>query len=388
VGCPPTLNRDRIALYARSGAHPPAVVCDASFVNGLTAIRSLGRMGVPVLAVDHRPSALGFRSRYAMALESPDPGTEPAAYVAFLRDVGDAIGRPTPLFPTHDPPVNAIGRHRDELGERYLCPFPEPEALMLVQSKREQLERAVGAGVDVPDTSHPRSTADALAAADRIGYPLLVKPSNPDGFRRRFGRQAFRCDSPDELERAFADAEPFEPMVQELIPGGDDELYTVGSYIAEDGTVLGLFSGRKLRQSPPGVGTCRVGEAVWVQETVDAALRLLRAFDFQGVSQVEFKRDPRDGRYKLMEVNPRLWLWHGLAAALGVDFARIAYLDLLGRRGPTVTTEGKRGRWAITFLAGESPALQRPPYVEPVFSLDDPKPGAAQLARVVKAALR
>ena len=106
------------------------------------------------------------------------------------------------------------------------------------------------------------------------------------------------------------------------------------------------------------------------------------------MSQVEFKRDPRDGRFKLMEMNPRLWLWHGLAAALGVDFARIAYFDLLGRPPAPATTEGKRGRWAITLLAGETPAFQRPPYVERVFSLDDPMPGAAQFARVVKAALR
>ena len=384
----PTLDRDRIAAYARSGTHPPTVVCDASFVNGLTAIRSLGRMGAPVFAVDHRPSALGFRSRYAMPILSPDPGTETDAYIDVLNELGDAIGRPTPILPTHDPPVNAIGRHRQELRDRYLCPFPGEERLALVQSKREQLERAAAVGVDTPKTAHPRSVEEALAEAERIGYPLLVKPSSPDGFRRRFQRQAFRCESPQELERAYADAEPFEPMVQELIPGGDDELYTVGSYIAVDGTVLGLFSGRKLRQSPPGVGTCRVGEAVWVQDNVDAALRLLRAFEFHGVSQVEFKRDPRDGRYKLMEINPRLWLWHGLAAALGVDFARIAYLDLLGRRGEPVTTEGKSGRWAITLIAGESPVLQRPPYVEPVFALDDPRPGAVQLARVVKAALR
>ena len=381
-------DRERISAYARSGAHPPAVVCDASFVNGLTAIRSLGRMDVPVFAVDHRPSALGFRSRHAMRVASPDPGTHPAAYVSLLQDLGDAIGRPTPILPTHDPPVNAIGRHRDELGERFLYPFPDRETLALVQSKREQLDRAAAVAVDVPDTAHPRSREEALEVAARIGYPLLVKPSNPDEFRRRFRRQAFRCETPEELERAYAEAEPFEPMVQELVPGGDEELYTVGSYIAADGTVLGLFSGRKLRQSPPGIGTCRVGEAVWVQETVDAALRLLRAFDFHGVSQVEFKRDPRDGRFKLMEVNPRLWLWHGLAAGLGADFARISYLDLLGRSPAPVTTEGKRGRWAITLLAGESPAFQRLPYVEPVFSLDDPKPGAAQLARVVKAALR
>ena len=93
VGSRPTLNRERIAAYARSGAHPPAVVCDASFVNGLTAIRSLGRMGVPVFAVDHRPSALGFRSRYAFAVPSPDPGTDAAAYIDLLTELGDVIGR-------------------------------------------------------------------------------------------------------------------------------------------------------------------------------------------------------------------------------------------------------------------------------------------------------
>ncbi|CAN5212679.1 hypothetical protein BH18ACT12_BH18ACT12_20210 [soil metagenome] len=43
----------------------PAAVVDVGWVNGLAAIRSLGRAGMRVLAVDHRPSALGFRSRYA-----------------------------------------------------------------------------------------------------------------------------------------------------------------------------------------------------------------------------------------------------------------------------------------------------------------------------------
>lgn len=388
VGAGSALNRDRIASYASSGAGPPAIVCDVSFVNGLTAIRSLGRMGVPVLAVDHRPSALGFRSRHALALQAPDPGTETEEYVAFLEELGDAVGRSAPILPAHDPPVNAIARHQERLGGRFLYPFPGWAALSRVQSKRAQLEVAAEVGVATPRTAHPRSGDEALEAAEDIGYPLLVKPSNPDGFRRRFQRQAFRCTDAGELGHAYRAAAPFEPMVQELIPGGDDELYTVGSYLARDGAVLGLFSGRKLRQTPPGVGTCRVGEAVWVQENVDDALRLLRAFDFHGVSQVEFKRDPRDGRYKLMEINPRLWQWHGLAAALGADFARIAYLDLVGRRPKPVTTEGKRGRWALTLIARESPAFQRPPYVEPVLSLRDPKPGLAFLARVAKAALR
>src|SRR6476659_3698354 len=178
-------------------------------------------------------------------------------------------------------------------------------------------------------------------------------------------------------------------MVQERIPGGDDELYTLGSYLRADGEALGLFSGRKLRQTPPGVGTCRVGEAVWVEEVVQQGLTLLHALGFHGLSQVEFKRDPRDGSFRLMEINPRLWQWHGLASACGVDLPRIAYEDLVGERSlPPATMHGAGKRWAITLLPGERPALQLPPYVDGVFARDDPKPGAVHLARVVRSALR
>jgi predicted ATP-grasp superfamily ATP-dependent carboligase len=177
-------------------------------------------------------------------------------------------------------------------------------------------------------------------------------------------------------------------MVQELIPGGDDTLYTVGSYVSREGVPLGVFSGRKLRQTPPGVGTCRVGEAVWMQEAVDAAMRLLKEFGYFGLSQVEFKRDHRDGRFKLMEINPRLWQWHGLAGACGVDLPRIAYEDLVGQAPPPVTMKAAGKRWAITLLPGERPAPQKPPYVDAVFARDDPKPGAVHLARIARRALR
>ncbi len=85
-----------------------------------------------------------------------------------------------------------------------------------------------------------------------------------------------------------------------------------------------------------------------------------------------------------MEVNPRLWQWHGLAAACGVDLPRIAYWDLLGARLPPARTNGTSKRWAITFLAGTPPVLVRPPYVEAVFARDDPGPALAQAARLVR----
>jgi predicted ATP-grasp superfamily ATP-dependent carboligase len=355
---------------------PPAVVADVGWVNGLAAIRQLARAGIPVIAVDQRRSALGFRSRYGFGVLSPDPLTERAAYVNLLIRLGDAIGRPAPVLPTHDDHLNAIASAAGELGERFRYPFPAWEVLEQVQRKRHQLERAAELGVPAPRT--------ASEPTDDLGFPVLVKPSDPVEFRRVFKRQSFRCESRAELDEAWERARPYDPLVQELIPGGDEELYTLGSYLSADGEALGLFCGRKLRQTPPGVGTARVGEAVWVDEVVEQGLALVRGLGVRGIAQTEFKRDPRDGVFKLMEVNPRLWQWHGLAAACGVDLPRIAYWDLLGARLPPARSNGTSKRWAITHMAGTRPALVRPPYVEAVFARDDPGPALAQAARLVR----
>jgi D-aspartate ligase len=357
-----------------------AVVVEVAWVNGLAAIRSLGRHGLRVVALDHRPYALGFRSRYAEPRLAPDPLDDEEGFIEELRALAEETDDVLPVFPTHDEHVNAIARHADAL-ERYRFPFPSWEVLERIQSKRHQLDTAESIGLPIPRTFHPTSREEALAAGQELGFPVLVKPSANVGFRRSHRRQLFRCETPAELERAYEAAEPYEPMVQELIPGGDEELYTLGSYVSAEGEALGLFSGHKLSQTRGFMGSARVGEAVWVDEVVEQGLALLRALGYHGISQVETKRDPRDGRYKLMEVNPRLWQWHSLAAACGVDLPYIAYRDLVGSPLPPARMHGDGKRWAITLMAGLPVALQRPPYVDAVFAVDDPKPALVQLGR-------
>ncbi len=374
--------------HVASRERPAALVVDVGFVNGLAAVRTLGRAGVPVLALDHRPSALGLRSRLGLPVLCPNPTVDEDGFVDFLDELGSELPAPAPVFATHDEALNALAAARDRLEGRFRFPFPRSGIVAEIQSKRTQLERATLAGIDTPATAHPSSAEEARSAAERIGYPVLVKPSDPVGFKHRYRRQAFRCNSPPELADAYAKAEPFSPMVQELIPGGDDALYTVGSYLDLRGEALGVFCGRKLRQTPPGIGTCRVGEAVWVDEAVDATASLLRAFSYTGVSQVELKRDERDGRFKLMEINPRLWQWHGLAAACGVDVVRMAYDDLLGEPVATASSRGHSRRWAIALVPGERPILVRPPDVEAVVALDDPRPALVHVARYLRNTLR
>src|SRR5690242_10369247 len=220
-----------------------AVVVEVAWVNGLAAIRSLGRKGLRVLAVDNRPFALGFRSRYAEARIAPDPLDDEEGFIGALQAIADeSDDEVLPVFPTHDEHLNSISRHADVLGERYRFPFPGWNVLGGIQSERHQLETADSIGFPIPRTLYPSSAGEARAAGEEVGFPLIVKPSANVGFRRSHKRQLFRCETPAELERAYEAAAPYEPMVQELIPSGPDEMWTLGSYLNREGEALGLFS--------------------------------------------------------------------------------------------------------------------------------------------------
>ena len=355
-----------------------AVVLNVGWVPGISTLQTLGRAGVPPHAVDHRPDALGFRSRYAHAPHlSPRRLDDEDAWIEFLVALGDRLDAPAPLFALADDDLNAVAAARERLGGRFLYPFPEWAVLERVQDKRHQVERARSIGIPTPRT--------AAEPTDELGFPVLVKPSRPDDFRRAFGVKAFRCETRAELDDAWERALPYEPAVWEWIPGGDDTLYTLGSHLSRDGEALGVFCGRKLLQDPPGIGTARVAEAHWVDEVVEQGLTLLRGLAFHGVSQVEFKRDPRDGAYKLMEVNPRLWQWHSLAAACGVNLPHIACRDLAGEPLPAARMHANaRTRWAITLKADRRPVPQRPPYVDPLLAWDDPRLALAHLSRLAR----
>ena len=364
------------------------MVVEVGWVNGLAAIRSLGRSGVRTFAVDHRPWALGFKSRYAHRVIAPEPVTEEDGFIAAMAALGQRFDGPTPVFATHDEHLNVMVKRSAELSEHYRFPAPSWPLLEALQRKRHQIETARASGVGIPDTRYPASAHEAVAAADEMGYPVFLKPSDPVEFKRRFKRQAFECHTAAEVATHFDEMVEFEPMLQEFVPGEDDELYTLGSYLNADGEALGVFCGRKLRQTRENQGSARVGEAVWVDAVVEDGLKLLRALEYTGVSQVEFKRDSRTGEFKLMEVNPRLWQWHGLASVCGVDLPMIAYLDLIGRPPAPVKMHGEGRRWAITLIAGTRNGLQRPPYTDAVWAADDPAPALTQAGRMVTKAAR
>jgi len=389
-------------FLAAAATRPPAAVFQADYACGLDILRDLGRHGVPLLACDPDPGAIGLRSRYAAARVCPDPLADEEAFLTSLESLGAQLPQRAVAFPSHDEFIWPLSRNAERLAPWFIVPFSRWDVMAKVHDKRAQMEAAGRAGVATPKTAFVSSGAELEAAAGEIPFPAVLKPVDSLAFKLRFHRHILDVETPSELHRVYDKVDDLGVlMLQERIPGGESELWTVGSYLDAESRALAVFTGHKLRQHPHAGGSCLAGVSAWNEDLAEVALRLLQELRFHGVSQVEFKRDPRDGRFCLMEVNARHWKWHGLAARCGVNLSYAAYRDAIG--DPYIARRQQDGiKWIVVnkdvplalleIAKGErNPAEYvrslRGTRMDGLHALDDPVPGLLNLGMIVKQVL-
>jgi D-aspartate ligase len=316
---------------------------------GLGAIRSLGRQGIAVRGLDPDAGAPGFRSRYCAATLCPDPVRAPEALLQQLVAAGQHLARPALLLATGDEFVLFVARYRDELAPYFLLDIPPLVAVDALVNKRRQYELAGQAGIPIPTTFYPKTPDDIEAIKHRVQYPAIIKPCYGHMWREIFGGQskAIKVGSPEELEESFRPIPPtgLDILVQSVVIGPATNHFEVSAYVGTSGDVLATFVARKIRQFPPEFGVGCLVESMESPELARLGLDFLRTIDYRGIANIEFKRDQRDGRLKLIELNPRLWSQNELATHCGMNFALLQYLELTGQR-PTPLTRFTPGvRW-------------------------------------------
>lgn len=380
-----------------------AVVLGGDY-QGLGIVRSLGRHDVPVCVVDDERS-ISRLSRYCRSCDRvTDLGDEERVVDDLIR-----LGRQHGwdgwlLYPTRDETVATLSRHRDRLGEFFRIPTAPWQAIRWAWDKRNTHEAAAAAGVPSPRTWQPSSVAEL----DEIDAepPWAIKPAIKEHFFYVTKAKAWRADSRAELrerfERALAIVGPGEVMVQELIPGGGEQQYAYGGLYAS-GRPVATMVVRRRRQHPPDFGRASTYvETIEEPEVESLSERLLSRIGYDGLVELEYKRDPRNGEFKLLDFNARTWGYHTLAPAAGVDFPYLLYRQQLG-----LAVEPQRARPGVRWVrlltdlptglvqirAGElglreyARSLRRAD-VEAVFSRDDPLPGLAELALLPYLAVR
>jgi predicted ATP-grasp superfamily ATP-dependent carboligase len=316
---------------------------------GLSYARSLGRRRIPVLLVD-AAGGIATHSRYVWSATLNGPLDHPAEWVDLLDRVGACLSRPGVLLPTNDVLTGLVARNAERLGRSFRFIVPSMEVVGSIVDKRTQYERAQAAGIPIPVTHFPESVSEVEQVGTTLRYPCIFKPYNS-----ALGRVAMRTEpahagisskalmvrDQEELVACFkrvatADARF---MVQEFVPGDECALFGYNAFWDAEGREHSWMTKQKLRQFPLAIGSGSYQVSVDAPEVAELSRRLLKAFDYRGLVNVEFKLDSRDGTYRLIEINPRSPSGNQLAVSSGVDFPNLVYRYLTrpdGRQPPAV----------------------------------------------------
>lgn len=313
---------------------PPVVLLGANFYTALGAIRSLGRRGVPVYALDyHFPTAYALSSRYVTRkILCPDINLNEEALFEFLLELGREFSERPVLMATADSYALLISRHAKELETYYR--FPEMPAGLLEQiiDKKGLSILALEHDLCIPQTFIVDQNSDLTTIAAEINYPCIIKPALSHKFVKVFRQKCLFADSKAELLAALetARSSDLEVMVQEVIPGFDDHMYVFDLYVDRQGEATHTFTGQKLRQFPINFGSSTLTHHLHVQELVDLGLDYMKRIGYRGYGEIEFKKHPQTGRYYLIEINARLSTLNILFDKCGVEFTYAMYRDLIG----------------------------------------------------------
>jgi D-aspartate ligase len=325
----------------------PVVILRSVHHGGLGIMRSLGRLGVSVYCVDaHWEPA--FSSRYCRGRFVRNIENEASAQsLSCLLEIGRKLGGRPILIPTTDRGAIWVAEHAAALEAEFRFPCQDPALVPLLCDKSRMQELARRSGVPTAQSMVPCSKEDVQRFLETATFPVIVKATDAERLRARANGTKFVIRSGRELLDLYAKAADCEKpslLIQEFIPGED---WMFDGYFDENSRCVFGVTGKKIRRFPVNTGVTSLGVCI-PNETVErTTVEFMKAIGYQGILDIGYRYDQRDGKYKVLDVNPRIGCTFRLFTATnGMDVARALYLHLTGQ--PVATAPAVEGRkWMV-----------------------------------------
>jgi predicted ATP-grasp superfamily ATP-dependent carboligase len=307
----------------------PAIILGGD-ENALSVGRNLARAGVPAYHLNRR----NVPARYSRRLRWIDSGggRGPRDWLRFL--LGSASDRfaGAVILACSDEAIELVADNFTALSSKFALEESSPAVRRRLLDKLGTYECARDAGVPVPGFWCPASPMEIRAVAEECRFPAILKP-RLSYQAAKIGRKHVRANDKAELvtEHARLAELGVSTVVMELIPGGDDLLCSYYTYIDGEGEPSFHFTKRVSRRYPVNQGRATYHETIWAPEAAALGLAFFKHAGLRGLGNVEFKRDPRDGRLKLIESNARFTAADALVTRSGIDLASFVYGRLTGR---------------------------------------------------------
>jgi len=320
-----------------------AVVLGSNYYIALSVFRSLKAHGVHTVAADY-----DFATCYAHLSKACDETVLVRDYKldeeGFIEDMVEYASKQSlkpVLFPCADPYVELIDRYYDRLSSVFLLTYKTPGLATQVLDKSSVDALAIMHGLRIPSTFHQNDPL-LLEKVAQVGYPFVIKGSISSEFVKNFRVKLFVANNEEQLKNylQMCTQKNVSVIIQQMIPGFDDHMYTYDAYVNYEKEVIAATSCQKLRQYPINYGASVYTKHEYVEELHTIGAPFLSAIGWSGFAEIEFKKHAQTGEFYMIEVNVRTTNLNELLRKVGINFPYLAYAEALGLplEGTFVTT--------------------------------------------------
>jgi predicted ATP-grasp superfamily ATP-dependent carboligase/ribosomal protein S18 acetylase RimI-like enzyme len=343
---------------------PPAFVTYGWCRSSYAAVLSLGRRGIDVHVGDASPLAMSRFSRYCKSFTKlPDFFIEPERYFELACEALKRTGAKV-LLPGHED-VGIFSRRRDELPSDVRIILPEWNNYIIAEDKFAVLELAQKTGCPAPHTREVGSLEELDDLAESTDWPVVIKTrigNSAKGVHIAYGKKEL-FEKFQDFVKTFKLAQERWPIIQEFLPGeaaGVCVLYDHGQCVAS-------FAERYLRCKEPGkFGTSTLRETFDDDQLISRSISIMDKLKWHGIAHLDFVAD-RNGEFKLIEINPRLWGALALAMFSGIDFPYLWYLTAIDQHKPDLLKLQNRKikcRWVVGDCLAFAGLIKRARFLE------------------------
>jgi len=225
------------------------------------------------------------------------------------------------LIATSDLYVKMVAEEKEILEKYYFFNYPEINIVNNLLVKEIFYDLYKDMGIDMPETyiykCNQNDNIDKIKNNFKE-YPIIIKPSDGVEYHSldTVLDKVYKVYNDEELEKTILKIEEAgynkNLIIQEFIPGDDSALFDSIFYVGKDKKAqIATFAQIGLQErTPTGIGNCTVlvngfDEHGYKDELIYKLKGFLEKIGYQGFAEFDMKYDSRDGKYKVLEINPR-----------------------------------------------------------------------------------
>jgi len=346
------IKRDNMKLknhhhFIKTIEKPICFILGEESVTILGVIRSLERAETPAVVLTSKENQIFSFSKYSKVIIAPHPKFKEHEFITFLLSVGKQTRNKGVLFPTSDVYLHVLLKNRSELEKYFEFPMAELDVVDKLLNKRKLYQIIKEHKIPHPKTYLLNDINKFHEIEKEISFPCIIKPAYSGYFRLDFNSKLFIAESKEELTKYYdkSISKNHEMVIQEIIPGNVSNKYGYNAYYDHNFNPHGTCMYRRIREWPHILGNGCLIQRVNIPELKEIITPLLKKIKYYGIIDAEFKKDPRDNTYKLIEINTRIWLQNSLPTRCGINLPYIAYRDTNGTNIKINNGTAKKIKW-------------------------------------------